>query len=196
MFQYTPVEHLAENYLVIGIAPTEGITLQFNSKVPGPTIRISGVQMNFRYRDYFKVELATGYETLIYDCMIGDNILFQRALAASKPPGRRCSLSSVPGKKRVPRGWNSMLPAARALQARANCCSAMAAGGGSSDRNTRARRSLSDFGFQSKRACSRSRRVRTLVDRTDRNPSTASTARSTETRLRRRVNASVDRRGP
>jgi glucose-6-phosphate 1-dehydrogenase len=35
--------------------------------------------MNFRYRDYFKLEPATGYETLIYDCMIGDNILFQRA---------------------------------------------------------------------------------------------------------------------
>jgi glucose-6-phosphate 1-dehydrogenase len=79
MFQCTPVEHLAENYLVISIEPTEGITLQFNSKVPGPTIRISGVQMNFRYRDYFEVEPATGYETLIYDCMIGDNILFQRA---------------------------------------------------------------------------------------------------------------------
>jgi glucose-6-phosphate 1-dehydrogenase len=72
MFQCTPVKHLAENYLVIGIEPTEGITLQFNSKVPGPTIRISGVQMNFPYRDYFKVEPATGYETLIHDCMIGD----------------------------------------------------------------------------------------------------------------------------
>lgn len=35
--------------------------------------------MKFRYRDYFKIEPATGYETLIYDCMIGDNILFQRA---------------------------------------------------------------------------------------------------------------------
>ena len=35
--------------------------------------------MKFRYKDYFKAEPATGYETLIYDCMIGDNILFQRA---------------------------------------------------------------------------------------------------------------------
>ena len=35
--------------------------------------------MNFRYRDYFEVEPATGYETLIYDCMIGDATLFQRA---------------------------------------------------------------------------------------------------------------------
>jgi glucose-6-phosphate 1-dehydrogenase len=79
MFRGTSVDRLAENYLVIGIAPTEGITLQFNTKVPGPTIDIDGVEMKFRYKDYFKVEPSTGYETLIYDCMIGDNILFQRA---------------------------------------------------------------------------------------------------------------------
>ena len=79
MFETTPVESLAENYLVIGIEPVEGITLQFNSKVPGPVIQTEGVQMKFNYKDYFKAEPATGYETLIYDCMIGDNILFQRA---------------------------------------------------------------------------------------------------------------------
>ncbi len=79
MFRSTPVDRLSENYLVIGIAPTEGITLQFNTKVPGPTIDIDGVEMKFRYKDYFKAEPSTGYETLIYDCMIGDNILFQRA---------------------------------------------------------------------------------------------------------------------
>ncbi len=79
MFNCTPVDTLAENYLVIGVEPTEGIALQFNTKVPGPTITTSGVEMKFRYKDYFKAEPATGYETLIYDCMIGDNILFQRA---------------------------------------------------------------------------------------------------------------------
>jgi glucose-6-phosphate 1-dehydrogenase len=79
MFRNTPVDRLSQNYLVISIEPTEGITLQFNTKVPGPTISIDGVEMKFRYKDYFKVEPATGYETLIYDCMIGDNILFQRA---------------------------------------------------------------------------------------------------------------------
>jgi glucose-6-phosphate 1-dehydrogenase len=79
MFNCTPVERLAQNYLVIGVAPNEGIVLQFNTKVPGPSITIDGVEMKFRYKDYFKAEPATGYETLIYDCMIGDNILFQRA---------------------------------------------------------------------------------------------------------------------
>jgi glucose-6-phosphate 1-dehydrogenase len=79
MFRDTPVDRLSQNYLVIAIEPTEGITLQFNTKVPGPTVNIDGVEMKFRYKDYFKAEPTTGYETLIYDCMIGDNILFQRA---------------------------------------------------------------------------------------------------------------------
>jgi glucose-6-phosphate 1-dehydrogenase len=79
MFRDTPIDKLSQNYLVIAVEPTEGITLQFNTKVPGPTINIDGVEMKFRYKDYFQVEPTTGYETLIYDCMIGDNILFQRA---------------------------------------------------------------------------------------------------------------------
>ena len=35
--------------------------------------------MNFQYKDYFQSAPATGYETLILDCMIGDQTLFQRA---------------------------------------------------------------------------------------------------------------------
>ena len=79
MFRPTPVDHLSQNYLVIGIEPIEGIALEFNAKVPGPAFAIDGVEMDFCYRDFFKAEPSTGYETLIYDCMIGDNILFQRA---------------------------------------------------------------------------------------------------------------------
>ncbi|MDP3077014.1 glucose-6-phosphate dehydrogenase [Bradyrhizobium sp.] len=79
MFRDTPVDRLSQNFLIISTEPTEGITLQFNTKVPGPAIDIDGVEMKFLYKDYFKVEPSTGYETLIYDCMIGDNILFQRA---------------------------------------------------------------------------------------------------------------------
>ncbi len=79
MFRDTPVDRLSQNFLIISTEPTEGIALQFNTKVPGPAIDIDGVEMKFLYKDYFKVEPSTGYETLIYDCMIGDNILFQRA---------------------------------------------------------------------------------------------------------------------
>ena len=79
MFRDMSMESLAENYLVIAVEPNEGISLKFNTKVPGPSVEIDGVEMKFRYKDYFNASPATGYETLIYDCMIGDNILFQRA---------------------------------------------------------------------------------------------------------------------
>jgi len=79
MFRSTPVERLAQNFLVLGIQPCECITLQFNAKVPGPSISLAGVGMMFKYQDYFDAAPSTGYETLIYDCMIGDAILFQRA---------------------------------------------------------------------------------------------------------------------
>jgi glucose-6-phosphate 1-dehydrogenase len=79
MFRETPIDRLAQNYLVIGIQPDENITLHFNAKVPGPAMTLEGVGMTFKYEDYFDVAPSTGYETLIYDCMIGDALLFQRA---------------------------------------------------------------------------------------------------------------------
>ena len=79
MFRDTPVDRLAENFLVIGIQPNECIGLEFNAKIPGPSISIGGVGMTFKYEDYFDVAPSTGYETLIYDCMIGDAILYPRA---------------------------------------------------------------------------------------------------------------------
>ncbi len=67
------------NVLVLQIQPDEGISLQFEAKAPGPEIRLTPVEMAFKYADYFKSEPATGYETLIYDCLIGDQTLFKRA---------------------------------------------------------------------------------------------------------------------
>ncbi len=79
LFRDTPVEKLAENFLVLRIQPNEGAELQFNAKIPGPRISIEGVRMNFKYEDYFDIAPSTGYETLLYDCMMGDATLFQRA---------------------------------------------------------------------------------------------------------------------
>jgi len=79
MFRKTPVDSLTPNFLIMKIQPDECISLQFNAKVPGPSIGISGVGMTFRYDDYFEPTPSVGYETLIYDCMIGDQILFQPA---------------------------------------------------------------------------------------------------------------------
>jgi glucose-6-phosphate 1-dehydrogenase len=79
IFRDTPVDRLAQNFLVLRIQPDEGVALQFNAKIPGPTIRIDGVRMDFKYRDHFAVPPSTGYETLLYDCMLGDPTLFQSA---------------------------------------------------------------------------------------------------------------------
>src|SRR6516162_3283682 len=79
MFRDTPIDRLADNFLVIGIQPDECIGLEFNAKIPGPSIALGGVSMTFRYQDYFEAAPSTGYETLIYDCMVGDAILYPRA---------------------------------------------------------------------------------------------------------------------
>jgi len=67
------------NQLVIQIQPTEAISLSFGAKVPGPILRVGSVDMSFEYSQYFGADAYTGYEVLLYDCMIGDATLFQRA---------------------------------------------------------------------------------------------------------------------
>jgi glucose-6-phosphate 1-dehydrogenase len=79
LFRDTPVERLTPNDLVLHIQPEEGVTLSFGAKKPGPRVVMGGVEMSFDYKDYFEVAPSTGYETLIYDCMIGDTTLFKRA---------------------------------------------------------------------------------------------------------------------
>jgi glucose-6-phosphate 1-dehydrogenase len=78
-FRRTSVGKLAPNEIVINIQPDEGISLNFEAKVPGPVVRLGAVNMKFKYSDYFGSTPQTGYETLIYDCMLGDPTLFQRA---------------------------------------------------------------------------------------------------------------------
>jgi glucose-6-phosphate 1-dehydrogenase len=79
LFRETPVERLPRNILTLRIQPDEGLSVSFSAKRPGQDIEIDGVAMDFAYRDYFEPLTTVGYETLIYDCMIGDATLFQRA---------------------------------------------------------------------------------------------------------------------
>jgi glucose-6-phosphate 1-dehydrogenase len=78
-FEPTPVEALRPNWLVLRIAPDEGISLQFEVKRPGPVMDLAAVRMNFCYDDWFPKEPNVGYETLLYDVMTGDPTLFMRA---------------------------------------------------------------------------------------------------------------------
>jgi len=78
LFRETPVECTNPNVLVLRIQPDEGISLSFDAKVPGPLERLATVTMNFSYAEYFKEEPSTGYETLLFDAMTGDQTLFHR----------------------------------------------------------------------------------------------------------------------
>jgi glucose-6-phosphate 1-dehydrogenase len=78
LFRDTPVRSLSPNTLILRIQPDEGISLCFNGKVPGPFERLETVTMDFSYARYFKAEPTTGYETLLFDAMTGDQTLFHR----------------------------------------------------------------------------------------------------------------------
>ncbi|HEY2835258.1 MAG TPA: glucose-6-phosphate dehydrogenase [Rhizomicrobium sp.] len=79
LFRETPVEELDADWLILRIQPDESIRLRFNAKRPGPLMALESVAMEFKYKDWFQQAPAVGYETLIYDCLIGDATLFQRA---------------------------------------------------------------------------------------------------------------------
>jgi glucose-6-phosphate 1-dehydrogenase len=67
------------NRLVVHVQPDERISLHFHAKCPGPQVRLAPVKMTFSYRDLQGDSRSTGYETLLYDCMIGDATSFHRA---------------------------------------------------------------------------------------------------------------------
>lgn len=79
LFRDTPISSLKPNQLVIHIAPDEGISMRFGAKVPGAQMKIGSVEMDFNYKDYFGTNPNTGYEILLYDGIMGDQTLFQRA---------------------------------------------------------------------------------------------------------------------
>lgn len=78
-FRQTSMEQPTPNLIRLRIQPNEGIHVQFGAKVPGPVMKTSAVEMDFCYAKHFGTSPSTGYETLLYDCMIGDATLFQRA---------------------------------------------------------------------------------------------------------------------
>ncbi|MFI5347555.1 MAG: glucose-6-phosphate dehydrogenase [Elusimicrobiota bacterium] len=79
LFRAAGVAPMAPNQLVIRIQPHEGIALSFGAKIPGPTVNLGEVNMDFKYQDYFGAAPSTGYERLLYEAMMGDQTLFQRA---------------------------------------------------------------------------------------------------------------------
>ena len=68
----------ADNVLVIRIQPNEGISLRMQSKMPGPSLRLEPVKMDFQYSTSFGKSSPEAYERLLLDAMAGDATLFAR----------------------------------------------------------------------------------------------------------------------
>jgi glucose-6-phosphate 1-dehydrogenase len=83
-----PVPHLAfqssgsvgvqANQIILTVQPDEGVSISVGAKIPGPSMRIRPVNMEFRYGTAFLSESPEAYERLILDAMRGDATLFTR----------------------------------------------------------------------------------------------------------------------
>jgi glucose-6-phosphate 1-dehydrogenase len=83
-----PVPHLAfknigsvgvqPNQIILTVQPDEGVSVSLGAKIPGATMRIRPVNMEFRYGTSFMSESPEAYERLILDAMRGDATLFTR----------------------------------------------------------------------------------------------------------------------
>ncbi len=78
-FRESAIERPQPTYLKIQIQPNEGMWFELLAKRPGPTLAMANIELGFAYKDFFEMQPSTGYETLIYDCLTGDQTLFQRA---------------------------------------------------------------------------------------------------------------------
>jgi glucose-6-phosphate 1-dehydrogenase len=77
-FAMTDTEELGHNQLVVRVQPDEGITLRFGSKVPGSSMEVRDVSMDFLYGESFTESSPEAYERLLLDVLIGDATLFPR----------------------------------------------------------------------------------------------------------------------
>jgi glucose-6-phosphate 1-dehydrogenase len=78
-FAPADVELLGHNQLVIRVQPDEGVTLKFGSKVPGTTMEVRDITMDFQYGEAFTESSPEAYERLVLDVLLGDSTLFPNA---------------------------------------------------------------------------------------------------------------------
>lgn len=77
MFQ-SAAKQANPNVLALRIQPNEGISMRFEVKTPGSSLRTRSVDMDFRYDTAFGKPSTDAYSRLLVDCMLGDQTLFTR----------------------------------------------------------------------------------------------------------------------
>ncbi|MGO8765076.1 MAG: glucose-6-phosphate dehydrogenase [Limisphaerales bacterium] len=69
---------LDANAIALRLQPNEGIYLRFNGKVPGMSLGVRPVRMNFSYDSEFGAYTPEAYERLLLEAIAGDATLFIR----------------------------------------------------------------------------------------------------------------------
>ena len=77
-FDDTATEELGQNALVVRVQPDEGVTMRFGSKVPGNTMEVRDVTMDFGYGHAFTESSPEAYERLLLDVLLGEPSLFPK----------------------------------------------------------------------------------------------------------------------
>lgn len=67
---------MGNNAVVIRVQPDEGVLMRFGSKVPGSTMEVRDVNMDFSYAEAFTEESPEAYERLILDALLDESSLF------------------------------------------------------------------------------------------------------------------------
>ena len=78
LFNRPPAEPLKPKVLAIRVQPNEGISLEFQAKVPGLAMKIKPLEMDFDYAESFGSAPPDAYERLLLDATLGDATLFTR----------------------------------------------------------------------------------------------------------------------
>jgi glucose-6-phosphate 1-dehydrogenase len=78
LFSRTPDDDMSHNTVTMRIQPNEGISVEFNAKRPGTSMRAVAVHADFSYVNAFGKDTPVAYETLLLDAMRGEATLFTR----------------------------------------------------------------------------------------------------------------------
>ena len=78
-FAGSEIGDVEPNEMVLSVQPDEGVSLRLVAKVPGQTMSVRPVQLEFKYGTSFLGDSPEAYERLLHDALLGEATLFTRA---------------------------------------------------------------------------------------------------------------------
>jgi len=78
LFKAFGIKDSFQNVLTFNIHPEQGVKLTVQEKIPNAKMCIGTIEMNFNYQQTFGANSQADYDSLLLDCMLGDQTLFWR----------------------------------------------------------------------------------------------------------------------